>query len=347
MVGGQNYTVTTAFCVIKKTLVYLLMVLDNLRLYVKTKTGVRLKVAALIKPRTSATNELLIKRQIQNQRLTNFHYQLDEALLRLSILELIGKIRIEELLLFVKISQANFGAKNSNGAGKKNTVRVRNVYHKPGRLPRAFCQTVLTGSRLGKNGDQSTEPLRPEQQPSCTPGDWLEIALYKNEIFQVLLAKTKRKDEKLKHSFKAFRKAVRSLYRRRAKSQITQYNQSMFPGHRQLYTELLESDPVLIKAFNMRNVTKRSIKRLKSCQSFVRALESLVFTRLLKDQIIVNVLHKSIKVFTPNMGVETFLRNLMTKQKKMDGLSRTLSTPSRLYSAVENQKVAFQAVPKS
>ena len=91
---------------VKKTIVYLLMVLDNLAVYVKLKAGVQLGTA--IDPRTSSANERVISRKIRQRKLNDAEYQIDSGLLGLSVEALIRKVRIEHMLLFVKLTRLNF-----------------------------------------------------------------------------------------------------------------------------------------------------------------------------------------------------------------------------------------------
>ena len=105
-INKQAYTHRQALCVVKKTIVYLLMVLDNLAVYVKLKAGVQLGTA--IDPRTSKANEQVVRRKIRDRRLKHAQYQIDYGLLGLSVEALIQKVRIGHMLLFVRLTQLNF-----------------------------------------------------------------------------------------------------------------------------------------------------------------------------------------------------------------------------------------------
>lgn len=130
------------------------------------------------------------------------------------------------------------------------------------------------------------------------------------------MAKTKRPDEKLKHSFKSVRKAIQKRYREPSPAQPPAQSIGPVLDQHLLNAAVLESNAAYIELFNAKNVTKTGISELKKCRSFMTTMEDYIESGFATDEIRFNVLDKNEEIMAPNLTVAGLLTALMTKQKK-------------------------------
>ena len=152
--------------------------------------------------------------------------------------------------------------------------------------------------------------------PSQSAPEWLSFEVHREETDQILMAKTKRSDEKLKHSFKSVRKALQRRYRPPVAPRSPGQRVRPVPGQDPLSVRVLESNRRYIDLFGRKNVTKAVLSELRMCEPFARAVEDYIDAGFIGDEIRSNVLDKGEDIMAPGLTVAELLTALMTKHKK-------------------------------
>ena len=301
LVEGTEYSYLQGITVIKKLLIFLVMVLDNLKLFVAEKTKNRVNFRSHIDPSVSQVNRKAIKLKIKDKKLRGFQYKLDEGLLGLSVEDITDKVRVEDLLLFVRLTQVNFLDKTKHTGSTPLGMRETVIYLKS-----------HTGSspKIDLEPDIKRRSSRTRHPNDVNLQNWACVSLREFEVDEILLAKRKRSDEKLKHGFKAFRKKFRANFRLEKQLGQSEDVEKLIEG------EIFGHDADLGKKFRDLNITKEIVSALKKSRPLVRHMRKYIRSRYLLDEIDVNVLKKDEDFLLKSRGIGDFLLTLMTKQKK-------------------------------
>ena len=276
-----RYDSETVLGFIKKVLIYLIMVLDNAKLFLKIKTSSDILMAPEIDSAVSAENEQLIRKKLEQRTSRREQYKLDQGLCKLAIQELIKKVKMKDLMTYIKITRLNFGSNRSNRRAKRKTIK----------LPRA---------RDG--GDNSPK--------------WVGLSVSEHETNEILMAKQKRDDEKLKHAFKMIRKAMKAHFRERMMDEHPDEIGSNKQFREKFDEEVLESNAAYVEAFHQSYITKTNLASLKNCRKFVDWMSDFIEHRFLLKEIRRNVIDKGEEIMKPGLTPREFISFLMTKKKK-------------------------------
>lgn len=320
----MTYSYRGGLVTIKKMLIYLLMILDNLRLFVKVKTDDRMRHWPRIDPLVSIANERIIRSKIgDKKRYKQTRFKLDLKLLQKPVEQLIRMVSIADVLFFLKVSQINFLVKNPGQKKVKNGCRSRliSLKLKPAAAPNqkacAPKQELLSRGNDIPNG--AVEPRQTGERQGRGDGpesaQWVEFEVLEYEIDEIILAKRKRPDEELKHSFKAVRKGIEKYFREGV--QKTSGDKASNPKTRTRFNkEILGNNRRYTEQFKQSNITKEVVADLKKCVPFVRLMEEYIDEHFLEDEIESNVLNKKEEIMNDKLSLKDFLLALMTKQKK-------------------------------
>ena len=300
--AGLKFTRDEGFRVIKKALIYLLMVLDNANNFVRLKTGGRLGRDSRIDPYVSRVNRERIRECIRKGDCKSVYYRPDLGLAGMSIQDLLSRIHVDDLILYVKLSRLNFLDVTSATTAKKRLC-PRHVWIRAKRMAKRARSADLekactnwengpaidSDCKLPKTESDLGAPLSPEEHSA----QWVKVEVHKFEVDDILLAKQKRQDQLLKHSYRVLRKALQSRARCGSKSK-----HDCLPP----------------------NITKRMVADQKKCKSFADPVKQYAELGLLRQELLQNVLHKHEKIMDRSLSLQSFMRELMSKQKKQGWL---------------------------
>ena len=354
-INGSDYTNFQGFVVIKKIIIYLIMILDNLNLFVKIKTDSKIVVDSLINPAISKKNEIIIQQKIDDKKkYKNVCFEFDKSLLNLSIRDLVKKIKIKDILQFLKISQLNFLIKNPKFEKFSNGCRTKTIYLKKP-VKNNFdseCMSIISNkdSTLSQKKEKLIVPnvtrsLNEKNSINNNPissksinifgeseksshednskvnlniensDNWIQFTMREYEIDEIILAKRKRPDEELKHSFKAVRKGIDKIFKEKEEVDSDSEKPEKFVK-KDVSLEIFEMKPGLAKKYKNPNITKEVVANLKKCKKFVKCMNEYIGNFFLKEEIANNVINKQEEIMKKNLTLKEFLLALMTKQKK-------------------------------
>lgn len=314
---------------LKKVLIYLIMVLDTFRLFLMLKSKGAARWETRIDLRISASNFLILRNKLRHKKQFMKHkFQLDPKLMNLQIRDLVGRIRIEELMLFLRATQLTFISEKSrhkpigNGMSRKVIHLDLSDRTEPGGLVRSFdpCRDQVGRVRIQDSfGGPMSLNTRAQSNADFGEGEnngldedgFSRVAVREFELTEVLLAKVKRTDEVSKFIFKRICANVREEFR------STCMSADKAEIERQFNSEVLGSNPQFEKAFrNKNNVTKKNIIELKSCGAFLERMQRLIRGKILLDTIQSDVLAKNEKWLNSDLSLAEFFDILMKKTNK-------------------------------
>lgn len=348
IVNKQEYFESGIPNFIKKVLVYLTMIVDNMKNFVQIKSNGKIENLTRIDPQISKINEIIIKTKIEDKG-SNIKekFQIDLNLVKLSLEELANNFQIDDLMLFLKISQINFPVLNSekfaNGMRKRKIIlenlRPTKSEQKPENpfnskspqnglnlenlesikfesFPKNFSFSQKNNSSA--NAQAKGVHVCPESSGDLQPEKCVEFIVREYEIDEIILAKRKRTDEKLKHSFRAvclgIKQKVRKDVQIRGNGQINAAEMNL-KLTRAVFGKKSNFDWVF-ESKNKQNITKTLIDEIKKCGGFARKMNEYIYQDLIKDEIENNILNKSEKIMNSDLTCKGFLTLLMTKTKK-------------------------------
>lgn len=317
-INGQTYTRKQAFCVIKKTLIGVIMVLDNLNNFLRVKSKNVLGHDTQICPQVSSVNRVSVANLVGNGDWTNVRYLLDFGLLGLSVQELLSKVRIRDVLLYVKLARLNFylikpqKMKNRRICTRRIWIRKfgdsgfsnnksRTEQTEKDSIDQLERKNDVDSFQMKKNQPELTKTTRKEPKSEFESqaehlnstvdetGELVQIEVNEYEIREILLGKQKREDELLKNSFRVLRKAIEKSARD---------NQSTKQKH------------------FWPNITKRLILKKKKSPKYANVIKCYVEMGLLKNELQKHILHKHEKIMEKQLNVESFMSELVSKQSK-------------------------------
>ena len=350
-VNGSIYTHFEGIVVIKKIIIYLIMILDNLNLFVKVKTNSKINYEPVINLNISKKNEEIIRKKIEDKkRYKNMTFDFDKSLIYFSVLELIKKIKIEDILMFLKISQLNFLIKNPKIEKYSNGCRTKTIYLKldkksenESKKSEMRSESNEINSMYSENSNNTSKKMQSlnnyennSQNLNDNPDGveyyshksgnssninklktkkkifdpWIQFTMREYEIDEIILAKRKRPDEELKHSFKAVRKGIDKMFKEKMLIDSESENNEKNTNN------LFEDNPDLAIKYKNPNITKEVVANLKKCDNFVEQMNNYIENSFLKDEIENNVINKQEEIMKKNLTLKEFLLALMTKQKK-------------------------------
>ena len=293
--------------VIKKSLIYLVMILDNLRNYARIKTPSGLDLKRLIEQDVSARNEQFIRRILTGsfewtKSAAGLCYAIDQKLFRLSLEQLVERIQIEDVLLYIKLSRTNFttgkpNPKTRSRRRKKNLYIVKNLKSKK-YYP---DERAVGGKRESRSGaNRGADRIRLEE--------------YQSQIHEIFLVKKKRDDELYKQSFKEARKSFFKQFREA--STANSVNLDHVDVQNQFYKQVLRSNPVYISAHEEGKVKTTTIANYMRCAKF----NEFVHRKFARDFVIKKYNQTILKerdwVLSDKVSIEGFMQKLMTNEKK-------------------------------
>jgi hypothetical protein len=333
-INGEVYNYEQGLIVIKKIIIYLIMILDNLNLFVHLKTGGKIHYNSLISEKVSFYNRNIIKYKIKDKKeYKNECFQVDTSLLDLSIKGLVNKIKIKDILSFLKVSQINFLVKDPNKKKVPNGFRERNVFFK-NKSHIHSNDTIIVNSEIQEVKSEikdldSNKPLvsqknldthindNPQQSERVLEnGKWIPVTIFEYEIDEIILAKRKRPDEELKHSFKAVRKGIEKNYKLNFMRDSKQSKLDTHDIRNHFNANVLQNNAKYIGNFKQSNITKEVVADLKKCDIFMEYMNDYIQSYFIKDEIENNVLNKKEEIMNESLCLKEFLLALMTKQKK-------------------------------
>ena len=350
VVNQEQYHESDIPSFIKKVLIYLTMVIDNVKNFVKIKTRGDLVYRTTIDPLVSKHNEAVMKKKISDKAVNiQFKFKIDRRLLGKSVEELTESFRIKDLILFLKISQINFpiltSRKIPNGMRERSIVLQKNQSPDSDPNPETVFPSMNTANTLinldnlnplsldlgqgnfpfdgKKHSSAHVEARGCPARPTPGPGEgaaagWVKFSVHEYEIDEIVLAKRKRTDEKLKHSFRAVCLGIKqnlkanlahdSPEKANAAEINLQLTKRVF-GRKKKFEWVFENK-------KKQNITKNLIDEIKRCKNFVREMDKYVYREFLKDEIQNNILNKKEKIMNSDLCCKSFLTLLMTKTKK-------------------------------
>jgi hypothetical protein len=348
MINGVKYSFEEGLTIIKKKIIYLIMILDNFRLYIKIKTNNQIPHLTQISPMISDFNEKVIRNKIKDKKkYKNNTYKLDQRLLQMTALPLIEQIRIEDIAFFLKISQLNFLVKNPKQNKVPNGCRHKTIFLKkqnhlvtplkslttqnhdqlsessllqPSNY--SYTQNLTTNFNLGVDddyfdfSDSHSQYSGQNLSGKNKEDEWINFIMFEYEIDEIILAKRKRPDEELKHSFKAVRKGIEKHFKMLRGVTFKSDLEHVKRVKEEFNEQVLENNPVYIEHFARSNITKEVVADLKKCSSFVTHMNEYIQNHFLREEIEVNVLFKKEEIMSKKLTLKDFLLALMTKQKK-------------------------------
>lgn len=299
----------------------------------------------------SENNEKIIRNKLKDKKTHKTDtYELDQSLLMQPVAQLIEKIRMEDIALFLKVSQLNFLVKDPKKEKVKNGCRQKTIFLKkrnysdesnthrrgpsfntqtgpyfyPPNLPQNgsnfpshfnvnYCDSENFEFATNSFHSYAQSTKLQEERPL---EEWISLVMFEYEIDEIILGKRKRPDEELKHSFKAVRKGVERYYRLGKGVDKHTERARMKEIQEEFHKEVLENKKGYIQVFRQPNVTKEVVSNLKNCGPFARKMNEYIEEHFLREEIESNVLNKKEEIMSKRLSLEDFLLALMTKQKK-------------------------------
>ena len=312
-INEKNYSHSQAVSIIKKIIIYLIMVFDLLRLFLKVKLqGQGYEYDSKINKDTSAQNEkIIIQKLSEHKKYKKTQFILDEQLLNITIEDLINKISIYDFTIYTRLSQINFMDMKTLKSKVKNGCRTKKVYMSKETLGQSSQST-----HLNPNPNQMEDP-RTGSMPYSSHKVWLSFEVREFEIDEILMAKRKRPDEELKHSFKSIRKGIlKDFNQSKNKGKCYDNTYQKKQKKKKFLEEIFRENPEDIAIFQNTNITKEVVSKLKKCKGFTSKMKEFVETRFIIDEIDSNIWNKKEEIMSKELSLKSFMLVLMTKQKK-------------------------------
>jgi hypothetical protein len=254
-------------------------------------------------------------------------------------------IDINEIMLFLKITQINFPKNNSKKI--KNGLQEKVLFLETNQM-RLFKHDEVSDSKSIQNYSENPEMINficlndysrenkekrsihqnnllqfssfsKKSANELKKNNWIKLVVREYEIDEIILAKRKRSDEKLKHSYKPIYHGIKDQYERILKQnnefkKLTpkQFNLKLT---RYLFSNNTKFDCIYSKKSKM-NVTKKLIVNLKMNKRYVRMMNEYIHKKFMIDEIENNISNKIERIMEENLSYESFLNLLMTKVKK-------------------------------
>ena len=186
---------------------------------------------------------------------------------------------------------------NSKSDSKSENMKTNNFSFEsnnsvipPKKNPRIKITRSFKSSE-SKDLNLSLSKTQPQKQDENEK--WIKLEIKEYEIYEILLAKRKRPDEELKHSFKAIRKGVdREVKEKYLKE--TQLNKIDSNKFKEIFDEkILEGNKIWIGNYMLSNITKEAVSELKKCKALVEHMENYILNSFILDEIETNVLKKN------------------------------------------------------
>ena len=346
-INGTPYLFRQGLIVIKKLMIYLILVLENLKIYLNLKTKGEFTFKMNICEEKIKENSESIKKKLkETKRDKTIFYFIDKSLLKMSMRELMSKIDIRDIVLYLRLSQLNFIVKDknikcANGRREKTIMlKKRKIEKKNPPVPNGvnlIQQDNIIQSFDNSFGNQSNPRVRvsygsnSSKKKNEESSDWIEINVKEFEIDEILLAKRKRPDEELKHCFKALRKRVekdinkeleeeeRQLEEKNSKNKkeiVAKESKGKLKIKKEKIMEKFNFETSEFELYESKNITKSAISILKENKKFITVVRKYINEDFLIDEIKNNVLKKTEEIMNKQLRLEQFLKTMMTKQKK-------------------------------
>lgn len=293
-----------ACATIKKALIYLIMVLDNLRSFVWIKTEWKRASGLAIDEEVSKRNERKIEEKIreirrgQGRERRVGRFEVDSKLFCLSMEKLIAKISIADLGLFVKITQVNF--KNIKTGNYRN------------------CDEKFGHIELNLNNLEKIESSHSQSNKIVT------LKISQTELDTILLARTKRQETKTAYCFNRLRGGLSEAIWGAEQKGTIQKNGEM--DKRRLAASYFKLDEEQTKTFlangdlnggGNRMVTKADLRRLHEQGQFRKKALEWVNQELIDKEIAGRVTRKKgHSMFDEYKGIVEFVRKMDSGRQK-------------------------------
>lgn len=317
---GEKAVFIDEVSIIKKAIIYLIMVLDNLKLFLMLKSKQVFKYESYINKKISQKNKGIIKNALENDT-KDYSFGMDKGLYKKSIFELIDLITIDDLMLYLRVTQINILDKKI--IKEKKRIPVKNGTRSTTILIK-YSKTnndCRSDSNKQKNLEFNLDPVDRTTEQIDTENDqknWVEIKISEFELNDILLAKRKRTDEKLKHSFKSIRrKIIPFFFKKKDRTRSNRIFKRNFENEKnKFFTYFFKSNKRLREMYKNERVTKKLVTSVKKCKKLLDFVKEYNMSEFLKNEIDMNILKKQEDFISDKMNLKDFLNLLMTKQKK-------------------------------
>lgn len=304
---------------IKKSLIYVIMILDNVKNYVGLKSKGDISLGTQISAQISDYNRALISNLISDGNWVNVRYRVDPGLLELPVEKLLSKVQIEDIMLYIKLTRVNFYDIKSKISRDKRKHCKRHILIRKRKINDCSTdyqmentrnKTSLTSSsnnteissplltRTDRRGRERMTALKKKDRKnrvqdsvlkSTKARKWVGLEVYDHEIREILLGRQKRKDELLKNSLRVLLKALKA-------------NRDESAGNMQA---------------SMRpDITKRLILSQKRHMKIANVFESYAELDLLRAELHKHVLEKKEQIMKRHLNLEEFIFRLMSSKNK-------------------------------
>ena len=304
---------------IKKSLIYVIMILDNVKNYVRLKSKGEISLGTQISAQISGHNRTLISNLIRDGNWVNVRYRVDPGLLELPVEKLLSKVQIEDIMLYMKLTRVNFyDIKSKISRDKRkhckrhNLIRKRTIKDCSTDYQMENTRNKTSSTCSWKNTDvvspllTRTDRRGRERMTALTKKDrknrdqdsvlkstkarkWVGLEVYDHEIREILLGRQKRKDELLKNSLRVLLKALKA-------------NRDESTGNMQA---------------SMRpDITKRLILSQKRHMKIANVYECYAELDLLRAELHKHVLEKKEQIMKRHLNLEEFIFRLMSSKNK-------------------------------
>ena len=306
---------------IKAMLVYTVMLLDTFKLFLKVKLEQNAHCGIPVSHRIDAgvtrANERILREKLKKRGKERM-FQADLSLCERSIPELVRMVSVGELLLFVRVTQLSFrvldrklSRSNRKHGAKSKAISLDLSLASNGALDNwkplaarpkgarggvaGLLQKRKGSGRLSKlhsrNADKPVvhsdeETAGHSGRRKCSKR-WTTMEVFEFELEDIVLAKSKRRDEIQKFIISLTCKGILERFRPEGRAGRLSSKQRKASFRR----EVLESNTAFIEAFRTKH-RQESIIVLKECARFRKLMNRFVDTRFVARAVQKNILDK-------------------------------------------------------